>query len=247
MPIGETFIQLIEVESTNNYAMRQVQAHLAGDGYAWFAHSQSAGKGQRGKVWLSEPGQNIILSCVIDPKPLPFASAFILSAAVALGCHDFFSSLAGDNTKIKWPNDIYWKDRKAGGILIENLVRGSDWKYAIAGMGLNVNQVVFPAHLLNPVSLRQITGKQYDAAELAKELCTSLDKRCQQVQDGDTNGILADYSGRLYKLNEQVTFKKGNAFFIATITGVQYNGDLVIDTGEKTSIPFGEVEWVIDS
>jgi BirA family biotin operon repressor/biotin-[acetyl-CoA-carboxylase] ligase len=245
MRIGETFIQLIEVESTNNYAMGQVQAHLAGHGSAWFANTQTAGKGQRGKAWLSEPGENIILSCAIDPKPLTFNRAFILSMAVALGSHDFFSGVAGDEAKIKWPNDIYWKDRKAGGILIENILRGQEWKYAIAGIGLNINQVNFPPDLPNPVSLRQVTGKKFDAASLARELCTCLDNRWQQVVTGDTTNMLNEYCQRLYKLNEVVTFKKVNAVFTAKIIGVNERGELLVKTGEQTSIPFGEVEWVL--
>lgn len=246
MPIGEPFIQLIEVESTNNYAMARVQAHLADHGAAWFAHTQIAGKGQRGKVWLSAPGENIILSCVITPKPLVYSNVFILSAAVALACHDFFSFYALDETKIKWPNDIYWKDRKAGGILIENEVQGCNWKYAIAGIGININQVTFPLHLANPVSLRQITGKRFEAPVLAKELCACLENRWRQVQQNKWNDLLNEYRLRLYKLNEQVTFKKGNAEFTAVVCGVSNEGELIVNTDEQTLIPFGTVEWLIN-
>lgn len=245
MPIGNPFIQLIEVESTNNYAIAQVQAHLAGHGTAWFAHHQTAGKGQRGKQWLSKPGENVILSCAVDPKPLFFPDQFVLSMAVALACHDFFSKYALEETKIKWPNDIYWKDRKAGGILIENIIRGNDWKFAVAGMGLNINQVNFSSHLANPVSLRQITGKKFETMLMARELCTCLDKRWQQVCDGEVLNILKDYNMRLYKLNEWVTLKKENALFTAMVTGVNDKGDLLVNTGEEDRISFGQVEWVI--
>ena len=138
-PIGKPFIELPTVESSNNYATRQVQAHLAGHGATWFAYNQTKGKGQRGNTWTTHPGQNIILTTVIEPIHLKLADQFILSAAVAVACYDFFSSYALDETSIKWPNDIYWKDRKAGGILIENILQGTDWKYAIVGIAININ------------------------------------------------------------------------------------------------------------
>ncbi len=244
MPIGEPFVQLIEVDSTNNYATRQVQAHLADHGATWFAHTQNAGKGQRGKTWISQPGENIVLSCVINPKPLTASNLFILSAAVALACHDFYCKYALEETKIKWPNDIYWKDRKAGGILIENLFRGKEWTFAIVGIGLNINQVTFPPYLTNPVSLRQITGKTFDACSMGQELCVYLENRWQQVLKGDTTGILQDYHSKLYKLNETITLKIKNADFTATLIGVNDTGELLIND-DKTALLHGEVEWII--
>src|SRR6202012_5219150 len=96
-------------------------AGMAPHGTLVFAHDQWAGKGQRGRSWNSNPGANIVLSAVLEPVVLPLQQAFGLSVAVALACRDFFSSYAGsDVTTIKWPNDLYWNDRKAGGILIEN-------------------------------------------------------------------------------------------------------------------------------
>ena len=113
---------LESVDSTNNYAMAQVRTGLAKHGDGFFALAQVNGKGQRGKTWITEPGTNIILTLVMQPFPLPLAKQFTFSTAIALAVHDFFSAYAGDETFIKWPNDIYWRDRKAGGILIENII-----------------------------------------------------------------------------------------------------------------------------
>ena len=181
MSIGHSFIELPSVDSTNNYAMAQAQARTASHGTLIFAHEQWAGKGQRGKSWTSQPGENIILSLILEPGPLPVTQYFPLSCAIALACLDFFSRYAGpDETRIKWPNDIYWRDRKAGGILIENSLKGDRWAYSIAGMGININQTTFPPTARNPVSLRQITGRSFDAVELARELGACLDLRYQQ-------------------------------------------------------------------
>ena len=112
-----------------------------------------AGKGQRGKIWTSEKDANIILSIVINPEPLQLSQQFQLSACVAVAVNDFFTKYAGMQTKIKWPNDLYWQDRKAGGILIENIVSThqliiNNWEWAIIGIGININQTSFSLNYL---------------------------------------------------------------------------------------------------
>jgi len=158
--------------------MAQASEGRAPHGTLFFAYEQWAGKGQRGRSWTSTPGENIVLSAVLEPLALQPSQAFSLSVCVALACHDLFSRYAGpESTSIKWPNDLYWNDRKAGGILIENHFQGDRWPLAIAGMGININQVEFSAMARNPVSLRQITGRTFRAAELARELGSFLDQR----------------------------------------------------------------------
>ncbi len=242
MPIGEPLIQLFEVDSTNNYAMAQVQAHLAGHGSVYIAHSQTSGKGQRGKSWLSEPGQNILLSAVINPSKLFIGQKFILSAITALACREFFEKYTRGDVKIKWPNDIYWKDRKAGGILMENIIRGGHWKFSIAGIGLNINQTQF-SQGFNPVSLAQITGKKFDILLLAKELCDILDKKWDDYKEDAIADILAEYNLHLYKLNEKVNLKIKEAILSCRITGVNALGELVVHTNKELVIGFGQAEW----
>ena len=117
------FIEVQTVDSTNNYAFSRIHAALAQHGMILFAHEQTAGKGQRGKKWLSAPGLDIAMSILLKPAPLAVTEQFRLSACVAVSVHELFKKYAGENVTIKWPNDLYWKDRKAGGILIESVVR----------------------------------------------------------------------------------------------------------------------------
>jgi BirA family biotin operon repressor/biotin-[acetyl-CoA-carboxylase] ligase len=243
-PIGHPFIILPSIDSTNNYAMRQIQAGMATHGITWFAREQTAGKGQRGKSWVAAPNQNIMLSTVIIPG-LAFTRQFSLSATVALACYDFYKKYAAEETSIKWPNDLYWRDRKAGGILIENVFRGSDWLYAVVGIGININQVQFDASLPNPVSLKQITGKEYDAVQLAKELCEALDRRYQSLIAGNEGLMLQQYQQVLYKIHQPVTLKKGSMLFETTIQGVNDNGRLLTKDVIEREFDFGEVEFVI--
>ena len=142
-PIGTPFIELHTVDSTNNYAMGLVHAGMAQHGTAVFAHEQTKGRGQRNKAWVSEPGANIALSVIFQPPAFSTSQLFMISKLVATAVLNFFNSYATTDTSIKWPNDIYWRDRKAGGILIENMVNGSTWNWAVVGIGININQVNF--------------------------------------------------------------------------------------------------------
>ena len=159
------------MDSTNNYATGLVHAAMAQHGMAVFAHEQTRGRGQRQKQWISEAKANIAISIVIEPKELGTSQIFLLSKTVALGVLELFKNYAAEGWSVKWPNDIYWRDRKAGGILIENMIQGTDWRYAIAGIGLNINQTDFGGLGNKAVSLKQITGKTFEPTVLAKELC----------------------------------------------------------------------------
>jgi len=246
--IGHPFIELAAVDSTNNYAFDKLQANLAAHGTAYFAQEQTAGKGQRGKVWNAEPGSSIILSVTLDTAFLLIHQQFLLSVAIGLAAHDLFSKYAGDETKIKWPNDIYWRDRKAGGILIESSVKTNKsgktvWKWAVVGLGININQTKFPKNLSNPVSLKQITGKNFDTFLLAKELCDCLQKRFSQLKKGAAKKQLEEYNLHLYKLQEIVRLKKNNAAFHCTVEGVTKSGELIVSGAAQESFVWGEVEW----
>lgn len=251
--LGKPFVELQSVDSTNNYAMARVHDGVAQHGMTWFAHSQTAGKGQRDKSWESETGANIIMSVVISPAPLQPTESFQLSACITVAVFQFFKKFAGNETKIKWPNDIYWRDRKAAGILIENSIRSgtrlqkSDsvgiWQWAVAGIGVNVNQTIFPAELLNPVSLKQITGKNYDTVELAKQLCESLEIYFEKLMNNGFQSILEAYNKNLYKKDKSVRLKKDHRVFSATVKNVSSTGQILVQHGIEEKFDFGEVMW----
>lgn len=234
------------MDSTNNYAMALAAERRARHGTLVFAHDQWAGKGQRGRSWTSSPSDNIILSAVLEPVAFSVSAAFGLSVCVALACRDFFSVYAGSEpTTIKWPNDLYWNDRKAGGILIENQFKGGHWSIAIAGMGVNINQVEFPSTARNPVSLRQITGRRYDAVMMARELGSCLDRRYAEFEAGRSRELLADYNRVLYRRGQEVRLRKGNAVFTTRIDEVSPQGELLTRDVLQRQFHFGEVEWII--
>lgn len=258
-PIGQSFNVLASVDSTNNYAMAQVRAGLASHGTVYMALEQTAGKGQRGRQWITRAGENIMLSAVVQLNQALVANPFLLSASVALSCYDFFKNYAGEGfTRIKWPNDLYWQDRKAGGILIESITRAQQSQaaetpeddkpaasLAIIGIGININQAAFDPQIKNPVSLKQITGKEWDILQLSRELCECLEGRYHQMLKLSDTDVLNDYNAALYKKNETVRLRKNNIVFTAQIQEVDASGKLFVKHSIERSFASGEVEWII--
>ena len=261
-PLGKPFLELQSVDSTNKYAMGLVhKAHLtegqdeAQHGMAIFDHEQTSGKGQRGKIWASEKGANIVLSILLNPFPLSISHQFKLSVCIATSVHNFFSGYAGEETTIKWPNDLYWRDRKAGGILIENVIGGARsearnqkselWKWAVVGIGININQTSFSPDIPNPVSLKQITGKTLNTVELGKELCSIINKNYHLLIDKKFISLFNYYHEHLYKKNEMVKLKQGNRVFETTIKGVSETGQLITQHTIEERFEFGQVELLI--
>ena len=190
--LGEPLIELSTIDSTNIYAMAQIKAGLAKTGSCFRADYQTHGKGQHGRVWESSKGQNILCSYILELKKLDALKKWTptdqigFSGAIALGIRAFFDAYTNGDTKIKRPNDIYWRDRKAGGILIENLLKGKEWTWAVIGIGININQTVFSPEAPNPVSLKQITGLDWDILSLQEALSKALTKSIQDwLMEGD--------------------------------------------------------------
>jgi BirA family biotin operon repressor/biotin-[acetyl-CoA-carboxylase] ligase len=225
---------------------------LAQHGMAIFSHEQTEGRGQRSKSWISEKDRNILQSICLDPSGLSITKAFEVSACVSMTLHQLFSREAGTDTRIKWPNDLYWQDRKAGGILIENIVGTGDhlqdknnWAWSIVGCGVNINQESFGADIGRPVSLRQITGKNFDLVPMARELQSMLVANFNALLQQGFDYILDYYNQHLFRKGEFAFFKKQNRRFEAEVIGVDANGHLVIQHGITENIRFGDIEWII--
>jgi BirA family biotin operon repressor/biotin-[acetyl-CoA-carboxylase] ligase len=183
--LGAPLIELSTIDSTNIYAMAQIKAGLAKSGSCYTADFQTNGRGQHGRVWESSKGQNLLCSYILELNTLDAlknwtpADQIGFSAAIALGVRAFFAAFAGSETKIKKPNDIYFSDRKAGGILIENLVRGQEWTWTVIGIGMNINQTEFSPEAFNsvssnPISLQEITNQSWDIKKMQEHLSEAL-------------------------------------------------------------------------
>lgn len=243
--IGTHLIELQQVDSTNNYATALVHAAMAQHGTVVWALHQTAGKAQRQKSWSSASGENITASFILSTEKLLPSDTFLLSKTMAVAVQKFFKKQAGGETKIKWPNDVYWRDRKTAGILIENIVRGKEWKYAVVGIGININQTLFPALGNKAASLKQITGKTYDLLPLLKELCNELENALRQMEEAPSI-IETTYHSELYKKDEIVKLRKANRLFEVKIKGVDATGRLIAHHLVDEFFEVGEVEWITD-
>lgn len=247
MPLKKSdssWIELDTVDSTNNYAMALLHEGLAQHGKVVFAHHQTKGKGQRGKVWETTPSENLSFSIIVQPSFLLTTQGFQLLATTAVAVRNQLEKIIGDEAKIKWPNDLYWRDRKTGGILIENVFRGTQWQWAIIGIGINVNQTEFTG-LQNPVSIKQITGQDTDIKQLALNIHSNLMHSIDQLQKNGFAGFYDQYNCQLYKRNEMVRLKKGSRSFETIINSVSEQGQLITGSDTNEFYDFGEVDWIL--
>lgn len=231
------------VTSTNDVAREPQYAH----GDIVCAEFQTAGRGQRGHIWTSEAGSNLMFSAVLCPTFLPVREQFLLSEAVALALTDTFAAF-GIETRIKWTNDIYAGDRKLTGVLIEQNITGTTISRSVVGIGINVNQRQFDPSLPNPVSMAQLAGREFDRREVLERFCESLKNRYDQLEHGDRKALSADYRSRMYRLGTPSPFRMADGRVVeAVIEGVQPSGALILRhaDGRQREYMFGEVEFVV--
>ena len=242
---NQTFTILDAVESTNNYAMAKAHEGLAVHGQAWFARDQWGGKGQRGNMWVSDKDKNIIMTIILKPDKLFRTNMFLFNAVVACTCHQFSLDITGQTTYIKWPNDIYFNDRKAGGILIENIFSNKEWLWAVIGIGFNVNQINFGPENINATSLRSVCNQIFNPIELAKKLHKLLLVNFKEINHVGEDFYFDYYNKQLYKKNETVKMKKENIIFSTCIKEVNRQGQLITYDAFERQFNSGEIKWLL--
>ncbi len=190
-------IHLEEVDSTNSYIMREASNLKAP--VMVFAHTQTAGQGQRGNSWEAEPGKNLTFSIFYRPFQLPPMAQFAMSEAVALAVVDFLAA-HGIEAKVKWPNDIYVSDHKICGILIRHSIMGGFVSYSVIGVGINVNQKEFLSDAPNPVSMLQIIGEECDLPHMEKEIASIMEYRLELIRTEESRLVLhKEFMGKLWR------------------------------------------------
>lgn len=242
--IGKKIIKRESLVSTNDYASELIKTEGIAEGTVVTAGYQTGGKGQHGNTWFGDTGKNLYFSIILYPGKLRIENQFYLSMAISLGVFDALSALF-DSISLKWPNDIYYQDKKLGGILIENSVEGAFIKSSVAGIGINVNQQNFPSSLPNPVSVFQITGKESDMTSLLNIILKYIDERYQLLLKSESSKLKDDYLKILYKYDTYCQFEANGEIFSAKITDIKSTGELVIETtdGDKKSYWFKEIEY----
>lgn len=239
-------IELDTIDSTNNYAMRLIDADTAQPGLTIVAGQQTKGKGQRGNVWLDSPGENLLMSIIIAPV-YGLEEQFVFNMAVTTAIADALQSLHEHwDVRIKWPNDIIINDKKAGGILIENVLRGNMWLYSIVGFGLNVLQDSFSTAIPNATSLRKESGKIFNIKTLFNIFRLAILRNTYIKQS--PHEILKNYNDHLFRKGCNQYFDDNSEVWQGVITGVNLNGQLMVvhEDGNLAYYAHGSVAWVWD-
>ena len=241
--------QVKETTSTNDYLAKLCKENKAKEFYTVVAESQTNGKGQRGNTWEAESGKNLTFSMVLYPTALKAKEQFSLSMVAALSWHQALGNYT-DGFSIKWPNDIYWKDKKIGGILIENELEGKYITQSIIGIGLNVNQEVFYSDAPNPVSLKQILGVEVDLQELLKKVLHCITGGYRMLEgDFDINQPILSvmYRKYLYRKEGLFPYRDAQGEFLAEYHEVEPDGHLVLkdEQGTLRRYAFKEVSFVL--
>jgi BirA family biotin operon repressor/biotin-[acetyl-CoA-carboxylase] ligase len=235
--VGQNLITLKEVDSTNTYLKDLLsKSKPLPEGTVIMAEEQFAGRGQQLNKWHSDPGKNLTFSVLLNPQFLPLLNQFDLTRVISLGIADALKPLLGESVKIKWPNDIYYEDKKLGGVLVENMVKGSVIKHAIIGIGLNINQGSFPSHLPHAISLKQILHTDYDLKMLLSEICKNIEAYYLKLKAGKFEILRKEYLSRLFWLNENKTFSANGQMFEGRIRDVEPNGLLLLDVNGRDQL-----------
>jgi BirA family biotin operon repressor/biotin-[acetyl-CoA-carboxylase] ligase len=229
--VGQNLVTIKEVDSTNTFLKTLLSnSKPLPEGTVIMAESQYAGRGQQQNKWHSEPGKNLTFSILLNPSFLAVNNQFDLNRIVSLGVYDGLKPYLGENLKIKWPNDIYYGDRKLGGILIETHVQGSQIKNAIIGIGLNINQENFDPGAGNAISVKQILHRDYDLRTILSEICGHIEAYYLNLKAGKFLFVRNTYQGRLYWLNEVKRFRTNDTIFEGIIKDVKEEGLLIVES-----------------
>ena len=228
-------IHIEETDSTN----RWLKAHGEGT-MVVVADYQTAGKGCGTNSWESERGKNLTFSMLIHPTDIPASQQFRITEVVSVALCEVLEQYIGD-VSIKWPNDIYMGDKKICGVLIENRLQGNVIVDSIIGIGLNVNQTEFVSDAPNPVSLRQLLGREIDREALLHDFLETL----ETVSSSETT--YSAYRNKLFRMGKQAVFSDEKGRFEGTIQDVETDGRLLIKdlAGQERRYAFKEVQFVI--
>lgn len=242
--IGKKVVYLPKCRSTNDELARMLTLQPVGEGTVVICSEQTAGRGQRGNAWEAQPDANLTLSILLRPDFLKASEQFALNMALSLALVDTLNGLTG-GLALKWPNDLYAKGGKLGGMLIENYLKASRLDVSVCGIGLNVNQRAFANE--RAVSLAALTGKDYHLPTLFAELLRAVEGRYLQLKA--RRDLRREYYDRLLGYHETRPFQDlryGDPRpFEGQIIGTDDYGRLAVKVAEKVErFAFKEVAFV---
>jgi BirA family biotin operon repressor/biotin-[acetyl-CoA-carboxylase] ligase len=233
-------IKLDAIDSTNSF-LKELSQNTSLENYTIVTtKAQKKGRGQMGEKWVSEPGKNLICSVYVAFDGFPIEDKVLVNYAVSLAIIDTLREFELPNLAIKWPNDILSSSQKICGVLIENVMQGKEIKSVIIGIGINVNQEIFPSQLKNVTSIKKEIMSAVDLDDLLNKLVDELKKTIAFITNSSTNVLKKGYLKWLYKKNIPTMFKKSkDVLFMGKIVGVSLQGKLQIELEDESIQEFG--------
>lgn len=237
-------IHLKETNSTNRYLRQLMQEKSLSKQVVVVADYQTKGLGQVGNYWESARGENLLFSLLLFPHEISLDSFFVLSQLVSLSIKQVLDKYT-DEITIKWPNDIYWKDKKIAGILIENDIASKEILQSIVGVGININQTDFQSDAPNPISLKQILHKEYEPFDILYDFLTAFQAMYLRFLHGEEKTLSTMYRQSLYRGEGYHPFEDEEGTFEARVSKVDSLGFLYLEDceGRMRKYAFKEVRY----
>lgn len=248
MKSSPQIIHLSEAISTNLSLRERLDKRSLPEGSVIWTDFQTGGRGQMGNSWESAKGLNLTFSVVLYPDVIPANKQFLISQIAALSVKETLDQYT-DGITIKWPNDIYWKDKKICGMLIENDLTGNSIYCSVIGIGINLNQQIFLSNALNPVSLTQITGDNYDREEVLHQFLSRFYDYYLMLLQEEEIKIRSRYQKALYRSDGFYLYKDDAGRFEAIIEDIEPTGHLLLRLRDNSfrRYAFKEVQFIINS
>lgn len=233
-------IKLDAIDSTNTFLKELAQNSSLENYTIVTTKEQKKGRGQMGTQWVSESNKNLLCSVYVAFDKLPIADKVLINYAVSLAVIYTLEKYKLPRLAIKWPNDILSSNQKVCGVLVENVMQGMEIKSAIIGIGINVNQEVFPSHLKNVTSIKNQVKQDIDLDELLYKFVDELKRQIAFITDMSAGILKKNYLKLLYKKNIPTMFRNSSdVLFMGKIVGVSLQGKLQIEFEDESIQEFG--------
>ena len=233
-------IKLSAIDSTNSFLKEMASSSTVENFTVVVTENQIKGRGQQGSTWESEAGKNLIFSVFVTFESLNILDKKYLNYAVSLAVFEVLQQENIPRIAIKWPNDILSANKKIGGILIENSLKGSKISSSVIGIGLNVNQTRFSSTLEKASSLKLTSNRTFDLAQLLKDMLVRLQSKIVLLNTKDFASLETSYLRVLHKKNIPTMFKdRTDVLFMGIIRGISMDGKLQVELEDETLREFG--------
>jgi len=236
-------VKLNAIDSTNSYLKNLVRQTNIENGTVVIAEFQTEGRGQNDNKWISDKGKNLTFSVLVKFEGLRVEEQFYLNYVVSIALYNVLKNYIPEKLTVKWPNDIMSGNQKVCGILIESTINKSNVKNAIIGVGLNVNQDVFPDNVVKATSLKRILNTFIDKDELLEKILIEIQYQLISIKKQEFKKIKKEYEAILYKMEVPSMFVDSNeSQFLGKIIGTSSIGNLRVELENETVKEFGVKE-----